>query len=92
MHKTESNPVTQQDLEILSRKGAKNRPARNKAIARIAHRLGYLPSPTFRGRKAKGKKAADPNAWNKTIDYLDEHYPLWRGYPVEYVPSNREVA
>lgn len=79
--------LTQEQLEILSRKPrSRYRKARHAAIAQIAYELGFIKSDTQWGFRDA------PNHWNKTIDWLDVNYPLWRGYPVEYVPSDREVA
>jgi hypothetical protein len=31
-----------------------------------------------------GIKGRNNDYWNAVIDFLDEHYPLWRGYEVSY--------
>jgi hypothetical protein len=31
----------------------------------------------------------DGDYWNDAIDWLDENYPLWRGYPVQCVRGGK---
>lgn len=74
--------------DLLQRLRIGDRPSKRRAnhaaVLEVARLIGLTDADTW--NKVGTSRSND--VWNKTIGWLDEHYPDWRGYRV----TVREVA
>lgn len=79
--------------KLLSRLKIGNRPSMKSvdadALLEVARIAGIVQAAVTDWGDARFTRAYNP--WNRTIDWLDDHYPDWRGWRVEY-PQRRDAA